>query len=950
MSTGPIATALLEDVRQEVRRHGIVVWLDRDAQYTDFIDALTSRDDLGFAVHGFRGSHLELMLALGEQTRGVSPPNLVLHLPGFNEDAVRATPLYELYAAGVRFRRSLDSLVSNAAGGLVPPEDIQAFVESGVPSVAAADAWLGDRLDADSGELVGLLRKMSSSAILDQLVDPKGPGPAVRRVAGKTFSQVDRAALLQHFTARTGLTEAWQDEWMRSFTVLEHADLAKILASWAMCVEYVDDLRRAPVEAQLQSIPSLPVPVVAECRALAEHLRTRHAAFYVQTADETEDALATEVREVVARDLGRVDTFRFEERAVLEAALDALHDEQFTTALEWARLRLKPDAFWAGRRHGGRSTWRLVEAAAELGCALQAAGNGLGKKVETLEEAVEAYTQRAAPADRAHRELEQRRTRLWSTQLPQYEQLKTRLDEMRQRWRDWADFWAKDFSRLCQAEGFVPLPGMQQRTLFDDVVLPATREPGTTAYFVVDALRYEMAVELAESMREAPGTAVQLRARLCELPSVTDVGMNVLAPVSENGRLQADIKGKSIKGFHTGVFRVSTIDTRGRAMQERVGGAACPWWQVEEVLARDVTSLKRGIAQASLVVVHSQGIDKSGESGFGLSAFADELRKLRSAWERLRDAGVKRFVITADHGFLLLDPSAPKQSHGRKIDPQRRHIFRPDGADRAGEVRVALSDLGYDGAEGHVVFPDSTAVFDRGNKKATFVHGGNSLQERVIPVLTVVHRAAKGSQAAKLGVIAEVGQPVAGMHRISCRVDQTSMFESMMQVELALRVPDDPDVRVEICDVSGALLKGGSIIANANRPFEVFFRLHGPRETRTRVAIHGVSGGTVEPTVLAQRFGVVAAALPAETEPEAEPSKPRLAFLDELPPGVREVFAHLAAHGSVTETEAAQMLGSARKARRFSLKFEEYAALATFDVRIDVVAGVKRYVREGGAP
>jgi hypothetical protein len=46
-------------------------------------------------------------------------------------------------------------------------------------------------------------------------------------------------------------------------------------------------------------------------------------------------------------------------------------------------------------------------------------------------------------------------------------------------------------------------------------------------------------------------------------------------------------------------------------------------------------------------------------------------------------------------------------------------------------------------------------------------------------------------------------------------------------------------------------------------------------------------------------------------------------WLDQLPEGgVREVFAHLAAHGTVTEDEAARMLGGRRGLRRFALEFD----------------------------
>jgi hypothetical protein len=64
---------------------------------------------------------------------------------------------------------------------------------------------------------------------------------------------------------------------------------------------------------------------------------------------------------------------------------------------------------------------------------------------------------------------------------------------------------------------------------------------------------------------------------------------------------------------------------------------------------------------------------------------------------------------------------------------------------------------------------------------------------------------------------------------------------------------------------------------------------------------------------------------------------------------VRDLFAHLAAHGVVTAQDATRLLGNERKVRRFSNRFEDYAAKAPFEIRIDTVAGVKRYVREGAS-
>jgi hypothetical protein len=61
------------------------------------------------------------------------------------------------------------------------------------------------------------------------------------------------------------------------------------------------------------------------------------------------------------------------------------------------------------------------------------------------------------------------------------------------------------------------------------------------------------------------------------------------------------------------------------------------------------------------------------------------------------------------------------------------------------------------------------------------------------------------------------------------------------------------------------------------------------------------------------------------------------------------VFEHLAVHGTVTEAEASSMLGGPRAVRRFAVRFEEFAQKVPFSVRIDMVAGSKRYVREGNS-
>ncbi|HRE88280.1 MAG TPA: BREX-6 system phosphatase PglZ, partial [Myxococcota bacterium] len=530
-------------------------------------------------------------------------------------------------------------------------------------------------------------------------------------------------------------------------------DVAYSAASWALGVEYVDDLKRPPVQDELLPAVGLPRPVIDACRNLASHLREHHRDFYQRTADETEGLLAKEIKEAQASDLGKIDTFRFEEDKVLLAALESLSGTRWDEAAEWAELRVekRPDqSFWLRDDPARQSAWRLILSVARLGQAMSRAGAlaslGTAQEDEGLDGAVRAYVERGAAVDQAHRQMEQHRVALLYPQVPGFESLRQRLDEARVLWREWADGWAREFSALCRARGFLPSPSLQQRHLFDEVVRPMCQEPGVTALFVVDALRYEMAEELYQALSDTPATSIHLKARLAELPTLTAVGMNALAPVTTaKARLLPvmDRDSGAISGFSSTELRVTDPESRRRAMHDRVGGVTCPWHTLEEVTARDANWLKRSVSQARLVVVHSLEIDQAGENGVGPAVFAHILQKLKAAWRLLRDAGVRRFVITSDHGFLLLDGASTAQPHGRRIDPKRRHVYVTVPADHTGEARVSLSELGYEG-EGFLCFPESTAVFDTGKRPMSFVHGGNSLQERVIPVLTLVHRAAAG--------------------------------------------------------------------------------------------------------------------------------------------------------------------------------------------------------------
>ena len=940
--SAPVSTHLEAELRDYTRQHGLVVWLDKEGLYTALTDELGQRHAAGtfpFPVVGLRGSYLEAMLALEHLFDTVDPTPLVLHLPGHNEESVRSTPLLELYRPGRRFRKGLDTLVTEAAAGRVRPEAIREFLESGPADLASADAWLAGQLQAPGGGLSNQLEAMAPTAVLDDLL---GGG----LVSGRMKNPDDRAALWTWLEVRLGVDEAWRAV---SGADTRPDDIANIVTSWALCVEYVHDLARPPHAGQLTRLVSLPAAVAGSCSEVAAHLRERHPEHYERTARELEVLLRAEVDAATPEDLGRIDTFPFEEDAVLRAAISALEEERWADVRSWANGRLGGGSFWL-RDPARRAAWELLLACVDLGLAIEAAGPAL-QAPESHESAMRRYEQVGAAVDRAHRQLEQQRSVLLFPTLPYHAELRARLNLLRSNYREWADNWARDFSGVCTSLGFLPPEHLQQRTLFDQVVLPLAKEPGVTAFFMIDALRFEMAQELARALEGQAATEIHLKTRLAELPTLTAVGMNVLAPVAEGGRLRPIVQGSKFGGFRTAEFQVTDPERRRRAMQARVGGSTCPLWTLEEVIGRDAESLRRGVAKAGLVVVHGLEIDDAGEKGVGLAVFERAIQNLRAAWKLLRDAGVRRFVFTSDHGFALLDDETRRVlPHGSKTDPRRRHVVYPEAIRPDGQVCVALESLGYEGVSGHLVMPEDTATYDIGRTSQTFVHGGNSLQERVIPVLTVRHRTAAGGGTLRYALRAEARDGIAGMHclegGLSVVAQEGLPFGGVQELDVGLRAVDGSDVVAEILDVRGAAKRsGGGIVATVDGTFELFFRLAGPSDQRIRVELfHPTGAEEVEAGRTARRFAVAGATLRVE---QAEVDRD---WLQELPEGgIRRLFEHLAAHGSINEAEATQLLGGARKLRRFSLQFESYAALAPFSIRIEFGAAGKRFVREGEA-
>ena len=260
--------------------------------------------------------------------------------------------------------------------------------------------------------------------------------------------------------------------------------------------------------------------------------------------------------------------------------------------------------------------------------------------------------------------------------------------------------------------------------------------PGRVAYFLVDGMRYEMGAELAERLRS--NAEVSLRSAVGVLPSITKTGMAALMPgaatsfdvLEAGGKLVARIDGSALADRAARTNRIKALRPTSVDLELR------------QVHFLTKSKLEKRIGNSPLVVVRSQEIDFFGEGGFQAARVVMDtvIENLARAVRKLASLGIERAVIASDHGHIYVAEEREEAMRidapgGEQVELHRRCWVGRGGATPTACVRVAARTLGSD-SDLDFVFPRGAGVFKAGGDLA-FHHGGPSLQELVIPVITV---------------------------------------------------------------------------------------------------------------------------------------------------------------------------------------------------------------------
>lgn len=257
--------------------------------------------------------------------------------------------------------------------------------------------------------------------------------------------------------------------------------------------------------------------------------------------------------------------------------------------------------------------------------------------------------------------------------------------------------------------------------------------------FVVisDALRYEVAQELSESLNGKYRFSAELGSQLGVLPSYTKLGMASLLP------------HKTLNYTDAGLVQVDGVSSDGLEARNKIlAGVNGLALRAEDFLNMNKIDGRELIKPYRVVYIYHNKIDAVGDSASTesstFSACRDAIQELESVVSRIiNNLNGHRVLVTADHGFLFQD-SALEALDKSKL------VGKPAGSVVSKKRYLIGRNLGGSDQVHAGYIRDTAGISDdmmfwspRGVNRfhfvggARFIHGGGTLQEVAVPVLKV---------------------------------------------------------------------------------------------------------------------------------------------------------------------------------------------------------------------
>ena len=280
--------------------------------------------------------------------------------------------------------------------------------------------------------------------------------------------------------------------------------------------------------------------------------------------------------------------------------------------------------------------------------------------------------------------------------------------------------------------------------------------------------------------------------------------------------------------------------TDGLANRQKLVEAAMPG----AILLQASKVLEDGlppVEDAPLVMVYHNAIDKRGDArdteGEVFAACEDAISQVAKIAGELLRAGCGKVIVTADHGFLYQDREVEEFNYaavdglsdlahapGQDVSHGRRYVMGKTLPKSDILIEYSSAELSLNGA-GRFAFPRGITRLRLRGSGARYVHGGASLQENVVPVVTI-QRVDSRHAAERTGVQGFLtGRPSITGSTVTLDVYQTEPCSTKVT---------PLTVRVGLYDPGDA----SRLLCAEERTLELASTAQSSEERKTRVTLH----------------------------------------------------------------------------------------------------------------
>lgn len=435
-----------------------------------------------------------------------------------------------------------------------------------------------------------------------------------------------------------------------------------------------------------------------------------------------------------------------------------------------AGLAERSDNFWA--QEGQAAQWQIATRAMDLLTATQNVNQTLDQ-VLTAEALIQKYVEIWWQVDRGYREL----LEAISEAIGSYDQLRKHAD------RAYHDYLSKlnvRFTDLIGTRATWEFAGFsKQSTTWNDLVTVSDKK--RTAVIFVDALRYELAQALSDRLkRDIPANDILTQARIVSLPAITKIGMPALLPDGHQMKVGYDQDWQVNIGDSGNLADKSAREDYLRSKFDRIQ----IYTEISELLSTPVDQIP---ATANLYVTFHTALDNIGENAqeLALTAFSEIIKQVEQAIRKFRGAGIREIHVLTDHGFMLLNTVGEETKVPVKNVPAFKKGSRYLVGENLGQTdQISFIIPGSDKLEAW--FPCGVGVFKTPGKY-NYAHGGVSIQEIVIPCLTVKQEEIGDIIDVEIQAPAEIRQK---LEKVKIIPKAATVFGKAREIELVLQKGD----------------------------------------------------------------------------------------------------------------------------------------------------------------